>query len=134
MSTTAPIPISFGDEEQAEKVYNMDHGKDLDMTEEAIDRVKRFIKSNAKAAGKTFRVSVEGGGCSGMQYKFTFDEATETDHVIDCGDIQLLVSPESLIYIKGAVVDYIEDHTGTGFIVKNPMSKGECGCGVSFTV
>ena len=132
--TTAPIHISFGDEEKVEKIYNMDHGKLLDLTEDAIDQVKSFIKKNPKAANKYFRVFVEGGGCSGMQYGFTFDDKKDDDHVIPCTDIEVLVNPQALIYMKGAVVDFVQTNAGTGFVVKNPQSKGECGCGVSFTV
>ncbi len=132
--TTAPIPISFGDEDRSTRTYNMDHGKLVDLTEDAIDQIKLFQKRNAKAHGKPFRVFVEGGGCSGMQYGFTFDDKKENDHVIACGDVSVLVSPETVIYLQGSVVDYVQDQRGTGFIVKNPLSKGECGCGVSFTV
>lgn len=132
--TTAPIPISFGDEEQQVKTYNMNHGKVIDLTEDAIDQVKLFLKKNPKAKDKYFRVKVEGGGCSGMQYGFTFDDKQPDDHVVPCGDIEVLIHPDAVIFIKGAVVDFVQDHTGTGFVVKNPLSKGECGCGISFTV
>jgi iron-sulfur cluster insertion protein len=135
MSST-PIPISFDDDQkEEEKVYNFDHGKDLDLTEDAIAKVKSYLESNEKAKGKRFRVYVEGGGCSGMQYGFTFDDKVkDDDHMVKCGDLEVLVDAPSLIYIKGAVVDYVDSFSGAGFIVKNPLSKGECGCGVSFTV
>lgn len=135
--TTAPIPISFGEEESQpqEKLYNMDHGKVIDLTHEAILKVKSFIAGKPEQTeGKLFRINVEGGGCSGMQYGFTFDTPKETDYVVDCEDIQVLIDREASVFIKGAVVDYIEDFRGSGFVVKNPQSKGECGCGLSFTV
>lgn len=130
---SGPVPISFG-EQPKEKSYNMDHGKLLDLTPDAIAKVKSFIAKNPATTGKRFRVSVEGGGCSGMQYGFTFDDQKDGDHVIPCEDIEILIQDVCLLYIKGAVVDYVEDLRGSGFIVKNPLAKGECGCGVSFTV
>lgn len=130
-----PVPITFGDEKKKEeKTYNFDHGKLIDLTPEAIAHIKDFLEKNPKAQGKTFRVYVEGGGCSGMQYGFTFDDKKDDDNIVPCGDIEVLVDNPSLIYIKGAVVDHVDDFSGSGFIVKNPLSKGECGCGTSFTV
>lgn len=130
----APVPISFGEESKEEKAYNMDHGKPIDLTPEAVAKVKDFIAKNPNAGAKQFRVFVEGGGCSGMQYGFTFDDKKDGDNVVPCADIEILIDDPSLAYIKGAVVDYVEDFRGSGFVVKNPMSKGQCGCGVSFTV
>ena len=130
-----PTPISFGDEKPVEKVYNFDHGKPIDLTIEAIEKVKDTFKKNPdKTNGKLFRVFVEGGGCSGMQYGFTFDEKKDDDQVVNCGDIQVLISSTSEAYIRGSIVDYVENFQGAGFIVKNPQSKGECGCGISFSV
>ena len=133
-----PIPtqITFGDDkEKKEKVYNFAHGKKIDLTPEAIEQVQNFTKKNAdKTKGKFFRVCVEGGGCSGLQYVFTFDEKKDDDSVIPCGDIKVLLDTVTEPYVKGSVVDYINELTGAGFIVKNPQSKGECGCGISFAV
>lgn len=130
----APVPISFGEEKKAEKVYNMAHGKLVDLTSEAVAKVKDFIQKNPNAGTKMFRICVEGGGCSGLQYGFTFDDKKDDDNVVPCEDIHVLIDNPTLAYIKGAIVDYVEDFRGSGFIVKNPQSKGECGCGVSFTV
>lgn len=133
-----PIPtqITFGDDkEKTAKVYNFDHGKKIDLTLEAIQQVKEFTQKNAeKTSGKHFRVCVEGGGCSGYQYVFTFDEKKADDSLISCGDIEVLLDPLTEPYVKGSVVDYVNDLSGAGFIVKNPQSKGECGCGISFAV
>ena len=131
---SGPVPITFGDEETKEREYNMDHGKLIDLTSEAIDRVKALAASNDKANGKTFRVYVEGGGCSGMQYGFTFDVKKDDDYVVECSDIEVLLDKNSIVYVKGSVVDYVDDFRGAGFIVKNPQATGECGCGTSFTV
>lgn len=133
MSQT-PTGITFGDESPADRVYNLNHGKLLDLTPEAVAKVREFSQKNDKAQGKTFRVYVEGGGCSGMQYGFTFDERKDDDDVVPCGDIEVLVDKNSISYLKGAVVDYVEGLSGAGFVVENPLAKASCGCGTSFTV
>lgn len=132
--SAGPVPITFGEEPKAEKTYDMGHGKLIDLTREALEKVRDFTLKNPKAAGKRFRVYVEGGGCSGMQYGFTFDDMKDGDNVVTCEDVEVLLNNDAVPFIKGAVVDYVEDIRGSGFIVKNPLSKGECGCGVSFTV
>jgi iron-sulfur cluster assembly accessory protein len=132
--SSGPVPISFGEEPKVEKLYNMEHGKLIDLTHEAVEKVRDVVLKNPKAQGKRFRVYVEGGGCSGMQYGFTFDEQKAGDNVIACEDVEVLLNDDATPFLKGAVVDYVEDLRGSGFIVKNPLSKGECGCGVSFTV
>lgn len=134
MSASAPIPLSFGDSTEEKKSVNFEHGKELDLTPAAIARVKSFLASTPKAQGKSFRVLVEGGGCSGFQYQFTFDENKEDDIVVSCADVQVLIDPASLGFIRGAVVDYTEDFRGSGFVVHNPQAKASCGCGISFSV
>jgi len=132
-----PAPITLGDENEAsqEKTYNFDHGKLLDLTSEAVQYVKNFTAANSqKIKGKLFRVFVEGGGCSGMQYGFTFDTKKEYDHIIPCEDIEVLLNDASVPFIKGSVVDYVTNANGTGLVVQNPQSKSECGCGISFSV
>ena len=94
--------------------------------------------SNA-AAGKVrelkLRVYISGGGCSGFQYGFTFDEArAEDDLAVDNGGVTLLVDPLSLQYLAGAEIDYSESLTGAQFVIRNPNAKTTCGCGSSFTV
>ncbi len=131
-----PAQITLSDApKKAEKIYNFNHGKLIDLTPEAVAKVKEFAAQNAdQTAGKNFRIAVEGGGCSGMQYKFTFDTKKDDDNLVPCGDIAVLVDAPSLTYMKDAVVDYVNDFSGAGFVVKNPLSKGECGCGISFAV
>lgn len=106
----------------------------ITLTPNAVEQIKRSAEKIAVASGKFFRVYVEGGGCSGMQYGFSFDQKKEDDFVVHCGTIDVLVDPQSSLYLKGSTVDYVEDLRGSGFTVKNPNSKGACGCGVSFTV
>jgi iron-sulfur cluster insertion protein len=81
------------------------------------------------------RVYVSGGGCSGFQYGFAFEEATgPTDIVVEKGGVRVLVDPASLQYLHGAEVDYQDNLDGSRFVIKNPNAKGTCGCGSSFTM
>lgn len=84
------------------------------------------------------RVYVTGGGCSGFQYGFTFDEVVQPDDTVVSrsvakGSVQLLVDPLSYQYLVGAEIDYKEDIEGEQFIIRNPNAKTTCGCGSSFT-
>ena len=82
---------------------------------------------------KPLRIFVQGGGCSGFQYGFTFDEKKEGDTVIATGGIEVVVDPQSATYLKDAKVDFVEDMRGAGFSVTNPNATGGgCGCGKSF--
>lgn len=104
------------------------------VTERAIAKVKAFAIGNKEAEGKYFRVYVQGGGCSGFQYGFTFDDKREDDLIMDAGDLKVVVDPISLPYLQGVTVDYKEDFSGSGFAVTNPNASGSCGCGHSFSV
>ncbi len=80
------------------------------------------------------RVFVQGGGCSGFQYGFTFDEETnEDDTVMEKGGVTLLIDSMSYQYLVGAEIDYKEDLQGAQFVIKNPNASGTCGCGSSFS-
>ncbi|MBI4410862.1 MAG: iron-sulfur cluster assembly accessory protein [Deltaproteobacteria bacterium] len=106
----------------------------ISLTDNAVAKVKVFKEKMPDAKEKSFRVFVEGGGCSGFQYGFTFDEFRAGDEKVACGDIDVLVDTQSRVYLMGSVVDFVEDFKGSGFTVRNPNSKGSCGCGTSFTV
>jgi len=81
------------------------------------------------------RVFVQGGGCSGFQYGFTFDEViNEDDTALDKDGVQLLVDPMSFQYLVGAEIDYKEDLEGAQFVIRNPNASTTCGCGSSFSV
>ena len=105
----------------------------LQLTDAAIEKVKYFAKSMPDSEGKPLRVFIQGGGCSGFQYGFTFDEKKEGDNVLEQGGVTVVVDPQSATYLKGATVNYIEDFRGAGFSVENPNSTGGCGCGKSFS-
>ncbi len=81
------------------------------------------------------RVFISGGGCSGFQYGFTFDESIEDgDSQVENQGVTLLIDPMSVQYLMGAEIDYKEDLQGAQFIIRNPNAKTTCGCGSSFTV
>lgn len=103
-------------------------------TDSAANKVKDLLIDEGNPALK-LRVFVQGGGCSGFQYGFTFDEAVnEDDTVLDKNGVQLLIDPMSFQYLVGAEVDYKEDLEGAQFVIRNPNASTTCGCGSSFSV
>jgi iron-sulfur cluster insertion protein len=121
MESSTPTPITTGNEPL------------LSLTEAAIAKVKYFAGTMPDSTGKPLRIFVQGGGCSGFQYGFTFDEKKEGDAVIQTGGIEVVVDPQSATYLKDAKVDFVEDMRGAGFSVTNPNATGgSCGCGKSF--
>ncbi len=106
----------------------------LILTPNAINKIRDFSQKIPEAKGKFFRVSVEGGGCSGMQYAFNFDDVKTGDEIISSEDIKVLLDQNSKNYIAGSTVDFFETLTSSGFTVTNPKAKASCGCGTSFSV
>lgn len=103
-------------------------------TDAAVDKVKSLMDEEGNPALK-LRVFVQGGGCSGFQYGFTFDETqNEDDAVMKKGDVTLLVDSMSYQYLVGATIDFKEDLTGAQFVIDNPNAVTTCGCGSSFSV
>jgi iron-sulfur cluster insertion protein len=84
----------------------------LTMTDKAADKVRFYAGQMAEAEGKTLRVFIQGGGCSGFQYGFTFDEVQNDDTVVESAGIKVLVDPMSAQYLSGATVDFVEDLRG----------------------
>ncbi len=114
VQTAEPVIMSFTDN-AAEKVHSL-------ISEEGNDNLK-------------LRVFVTGGGCSGFQYGFSFDEAiNEDDTIIENKGAALLVDPLSYQYLIGARIDYEEGLEGSRFVVNNPMASTTCGCGSSFSM
>ena len=106
----------------------------LVFTDNAANKVKQLIEEEGNAELK-LRVFVSGGGCSGFQYGFTFDEVTnEDDAVLNKNGVQLLIDPMSFQYLAGAEIDYQEGLEGSQFVIKNPNATTTCGCGSSFSV
>ena len=88
-----------------------------------------------EAAGAMLRVSVEGGGCSGFQYKFDIERAKAEDDVVIAQDgATVLIDPVSLDYMAGSEIDFVDDLVGASFRVNNPKATASCGCGTSFTI
>ena len=105
----------------------------LSLTDAAVEKVKFFATTMPDSADKPLRIFVQGGGCSGFQYGFQFDEKKDGDNVIEQSGITVLVDPQSVQYLKDSVVNYVEDFRGAGFAVENPNATGgSCGCGKSF--
>jgi iron-sulfur cluster insertion protein len=106
----------------------------LNFTAAAAAKVARLIAEEGNPALK-LRVYIQGGGCSGFQYGFEFDEQQGEDDLALARDgVTLLVDPLSLQYLMGAEVDYRESLQGAQFVIHNPNAKTTCGCGSSFTV
>jgi len=105
----------------------------LTLTDAAIEKVKYFARTMPDSLEKPLRIFIQGGGCSGFQYGFTFDEKKENDLVIEASGITVVVDPQSAPYLKDSKVNYVEDFRGAGFSVENPNSTGGCGCGKSFS-
>jgi iron-sulfur cluster insertion protein len=100
----------------------------------AASKVKELIQDEGNEA-LMLRVFISGGGCSGFQYGFTFDEKIgEGDTVIENEGVKLLVDPMSFQYLSGAEIDYSEGMEGAQFVIRNPNATTTCGCGSSFSV
>jgi iron-sulfur cluster insertion protein len=106
----------------------------LVFSDAAASKVKELLEEEGNPELK-LRVFVQGGGCSGFQYGFTFDETVnDDDTTIDKGGVQLLVDPMSFQYLVGAEIDYKDDLEGAQFVIRNPNANTTCGCGSSFGV
>lgn len=113
----------------------------INVTEKAVNEIKRIKSSDPTAANANLRVQVTGGGCSGMSYKLGFDNEPPkaNDKVFDLkgadGEIaKLIVDPKSFLYLSGTTLDFSDGLNGTGFVFQNPNAKRTCGCGSSFSV
>ncbi|MCS6787605.1 MAG: iron-sulfur cluster insertion protein ErpA [Thiobacillaceae bacterium] len=106
----------------------------LIFTDAAASKVRALIEEEGNPELK-LRVFVTGGGCSGFQYGFTFDESqNEDDFVMEKGGVTLLIDAMSMQYMQGAEIDYTEGLEGAQFVIRNPNAVSTCGCGSSFSV
>ena len=106
----------------------------LVFSDSAALKVKELIKDEGNDA-LMLRVFISGGGCSGFQYGFTFDESiTDGDTVVEKEGVKLLIDPMSFQYLNGAEIDYSEGMEGAQFVIRNPNATTTCGCGSSFSV
>ena len=101
------------------------------LTAIAAEKVRAFLEGQDTAG---LRVGVRGGGCSGFQYQLAFDERRDDDIVFESSGLKILVDTQSLPYVDGSEIDYIESLQGAGFQVNNPNVVAACGCGSSFRV
>ncbi len=103
------------------------------VTEKAATQIRQ-IKDRENKPDSILRVSVVGGGCSGLSYKLSFDDAPkEKDKVIELNGVKLVVDTKSLLFLKGTVLDFTDGLQGQGFVFQNPNAKQSCGCGSSFS-
>lgn len=106
----------------------------LELNESAVIKLKDLLAEENNPDLK-LRVFVQGGGCSGFQYGFTFDEAqNEDDFTLDFDGVGLLVDSMSAQYLQGAKIKYTEDSMGSAFAIENPNAQTTCGCGSSFSM
>lgn len=101
------------------------------LTESAVSHLQSLVEEHG-GEGKGLRLFVERGGCAGLQYGMNLDHAHEGDEVIEQDGVQLIVSPDSIQFLRGSTIDYCDDLTGTGFRINNPNAVRSCGCGTSF--
>lgn len=107
----------------------------ITVTDNAFNKIRDLIVEEKDNDNLALRMSVKGGGCSGFQYEFTFDnKQEEDDFVIEKDCIKVFVDSMSAQYLMGATLDYKEEKFNSQFVITNPEVKGTCGCGSSFNV
>ncbi len=109
--------------------------EEVSLTEKAAAQVRKLKQENGIPESHGLRLSVKGGGCSGLSYVLGFDEkAGEGDAVMEFHGVKVFVDPKSLFYISGTVLDFSDGLNGKGFVFDNPKATKTCGCGSSFGV
>jgi iron-sulfur cluster assembly protein len=107
----------------------------ITVSEKAKERILSLRKEEGRTENENIRVSVKGGGCSGLMYDLGFDASlVETDHVFEDKGIKILVDRKSLLYLAGTVLEFTDGLNGKGFQFVNPNASRTCGCGESFSV
>ena len=107
----------------------MNMTKKIEFTDEAINQIKKIVLDNRPK--KYFRITVQGGGCSGFKYNFTFDDKVEKEDFIFN---KTIIDKNSLDIIDGSVVDFKKEMIGDSFVINNPKASSSCGCGLSFSI
>lgn len=108
--------------------------KIITITDKALDQIKNIYTQEQRTLDQGLRLGVVGGGCSGLSYKIDFDEIKEKDHVLEFGEVKVLIDLKSAIYLKDVMLDFEDGLKGKGFVFKNPNATNTCGCGESFSV
>ncbi len=108
----------------------------ITVTDRAVQAIRDCILAENKTIDSAYlRVAVKGGGCSGLMYNLSVDDtASDTDLVIQSGDVRIAVDKKSKLFLLGLTLDYTTGLNGKGFVFSNPNAKATCGCGESFTV
>ena len=108
----------------------------ITVTENALQAIRDSIVSEKRVVSESYlRVSVKGGGCSGLMYNLSVEDAvSESDTVIERGDVRIVVDSKSKLFLLGLTLDYTTGLNGKGFVFSNPNAVGTCGCGESFAV
>jgi iron-sulfur cluster assembly accessory protein len=104
----------------------------IQVTESAVQQLRSLLTAQAAQTGKGLRVQVVKGGCSGMQYEMSLDQRQESDAVVQRGEVEFFVDPESAGFLRDATLDFADGLTGAGFRILNPNAARTCGCGTSF--
>jgi len=104
----------------------------ITLTNSAAEKLGGIMQEKGLIDTHALRVFVRGGGCGGMQYGMTFDEARDGDEVYEQHGMRVIVDSTSLFYIEGASIDYVDSLMGGGFHIDNPQATSSCGCGSSF--
>lgn len=105
----------------------------ITLTESAAQKLSGILEQKGLATSHGLRVFVKGGGCGGMQYGMTFDEATnDDDEIYESHGVRVIVDPMSFMYVSGSNIDYQDSLMGGGFHIDNPNAVSSCGCGSSF--
>ena len=126
--------MNMSDTSQVKGMQASSHEPPLLFSDAAAGKVKELLEEEQNPALK-LRVFVSGGGCSGFQYGFTFDEEVqEGDTEVEKGGVTLLIDPMSIQYLTGAEIDYSDSAAGAQFVIRNPNATTTCGCGSSFAV
>jgi iron-sulfur cluster insertion protein len=103
--------------------------KEIKFTDNALKHINEMLSKKDK--GSFFRIAIKGGGCSGFQYDFSFDNKQEDN---DLRHENIIIDKKSADLLKGSEIDYVEELIGENFKISNPQSKSSCGCGVSFSL
>jgi iron-sulfur cluster assembly protein len=106
----------------------------IKLTPASIAEINNILLNEQIDSDKGLRLSVNGGGCSGLSYKMEFTAFKEKDNVIEIDGIRIFIDPKSSIYLKGITLDYKSGLNGKGFVFENPNAKNTCGCGESFSI
>ena len=105
----------------------------IEVTESAAAKVRSLLEADEKVESHGLRMKVVGGGCSGLQYQLSFDDAVgEADHEISALGVRVIVDEKSALYLVGSTLDFVDSLQESGFKIENPNASNSCGCGQSF--